>query len=437
MSTQAPAGNSPASGRSGRSSWAFGATLGIAVVSALSLLTGFTWADVWTLEEKAVLASMSLDRLPPPPRDGSNAVEAVPAAVVLGKRLFEEARFSSNQAVSCATCHAPERQFQDNLPVGKGVGIGSRRTMAIAGTAHSTWFFWDGRKDSLWSQALGPLEDAVEHGSNRTSIAKLVRSDYSAEYEALFGQMPDLTGLAEDAGPQGNAAERAAWQSMDPNRRQDVNLVFANLGKAIAAYERTLTPGESRFDRYVRALVAGDRAGQRILSPAEVSGLRLFIGKGQCATCHSGPLLTDQHFHNTGVPARDPMQPDRGRSAATVKLQSDEFNCLGTFSDAAPDACQELRFMVTDDRALEGAFKTPSLRNVALRAPYMHGGQFASLQEVVAHYVKAPSAAVGHSELAGEGHGHGERKRIRLSESEARDVAAFLQTLSGSISTPE
>ena len=89
--------------------------------------------------------------------------------------------------------------------------------------------------------------------------------------------------------------------------------------------------------------------------------------------------------------------------------------------------------MVTDDPALEGAFKTPSLRNVALRAPYMHAGQFASLEAVIAHYVASPSSAVGHSELAHEGKGHTERKPIRLSDAEARDLAAFLQTLTGPI----
>lgn len=415
----------------------FGATFSVAFVSAFSLLTGFTRADAWPAADKAVLASMSLDKLPPPPRDVSNAVDAVPAAATLGNRLFGELRFSRNQAVSCATCHAPDRQFQDGFPVGRGVGTGSRRTMPIAGAAHSPWFFWDGRKDSLWSQALGPLEDAVEHGGNRTRIAKVLHAHYRAEYEALFGLMPDLAGLPDDAGPQGNAAERAAWEAMDPRRRKDVSRVFANLGKAIAVYERTLAPGESRFDRYVGAVVAGDSSGQQVLSSQEVNGLRLFLGKGQCVTCHNGPLLTDQHFHNTGVPPRDAAQPDRGRAAATGKAQHDEFNCLGPFSDAAPEACQELRFMVTDDPALEGAFKTPSLRNVALRAPYMHAGQFASLEEVVAHYVKSPSAAVGHSELAHEGKGHVERKPIRLSESEVRDVAAFLQTLSDPISAKE
>ena len=418
-------------------SWRFAATLSLALGSVVSLLTGFTWADAWTATDKAVLASMTLDKLPPVPRDTSNAMEAVPAAAQFGKRLFEEVRFSRNHAVSCASCHAPGRQFQDGLPVGQGVGTGSRRTMPIAGVAHSPWLFWDGRKDSLWSQALGPLEDGVEHGSNRTRIAKVLRAHYRPEYEAVFGTMPDLAGLPDDAGPQGNAAERAAWQDMAPNRRENVNRMFANLGKAVAAYERTLTLGESRFDRYVRAVIARDLDGQQVLSSQEVNGLRLFIGKAQCATCHSGPLLTDQHFHNTGVPARDLSRPDRGRLAATLKAQRDEFNCLGAFSDAGPGACQELRFMVTDDPALEGAFKTPSLRNVALRAPYMHAGQFASLEQVVAHYAKSPAAAVGHSELAHAGQGHAERKPIRLSESEVRDVAAFLQALSGPIASTE
>ena len=410
-----------------------GATLGLALASAFSLLTGFTWADAWSAQDKAVLASLSLDRLPPAPRDPSNAVDADPAAAALGKRLFADTRFSRNQSVSCATCHAADRQFQDGLPVGKGVGSGSRRTMPIAGAAHGPWFFWDGRKDSLWSQALGPLEDAVEHGSNRTRIAALLMANYRTEYEALFGAMPDLAGLPADAGPNGTVAERGAWQSMPAHRRHEVNRVFANLGKAIAAYERTLHLGESRFDRYARAVVAGDAAGQALLSAAEVRGLRLFIGPGQCATCHSGPLFTDQHFHNTGVPPRDAARPDSGRAAATARVEHDEFNCLGAYSDAPKSACQELRFMVSGDAASLGAFKTPGLRNVAQRAPYMHAGQFANLDEVIAHYVASPAAALGHSELAHEGSGSVHRQAIRLSAAQARDLAAFLHTLSGPI----
>ncbi|QTN22135.1 cytochrome-c peroxidase [Rhizobacter sp. AJA081-3] len=409
------------------------ATAGLALASALSLLTGFTFADAWSAEDKAVLASLSLDRLPPTPRDASNAFADIPAAAALGKRLFTDTRFSRNQAVSCATCHAADRQFQDGLPVGKGVGSGSRRTMPIAGAAHGAWFFWDGRKDSLWSQALGPLEDGVEHGSNRTRIAALLMANYRSDFEALFGAMPDLSGLPADAGPNGTVAERAAWQSMPAHRRQDVNRVFANLGKVIAAYERTLSLGESRFDRYARAVVAGDSAGQAVLSAAEVRGLRLFIGPGQCATCHNGPLFTDQHFHNTGVPPRDAARPDPGRTAATDRVGRDEFNCLGDYSDAPKSACQELRFMASGDAASVGAFKTPGLRNVAQRAPYMHAGQFASLDEVIAHYVASPTAALGHSELAHERSGSAHRQPIRLTATQARDLAAFLQTLSGPI----
>jgi cytochrome c peroxidase len=407
----------------------------------LALVLALPWTaraaaptDAWTAEEKALLASLSLSALPPPPRDPSNAVDTLPAAAALGKRLFADVRLSGNGAVSCASCHDPERQFQDGLAVARGVGTGSRRTMPIAGAARATWLFWDGRKDSLWSQALGPLEDPAEHGSNRLRIAKLVQAHYGPAYEAVFGPLPDLSRLPDDAGPRGTPAVRAAWQRIDPRRRQDVSRIFANVGKAIAAYERTLTIGEARFDRYVRAVVAGDGDPQRSLSPQEVRGLRIFVGKGQCATCHSGPLLTDQQFHNTGVPPRDDAPVDRGRARATEELRNDEFNCLGAFSDAAQPACRELRFMVTDDAALEGAIRTAGLRNVALRAPYMHAGQFATLEQVIAHYVAAPAAKTGRTELVAEGRGRTGRAAIRLSADDARDLAAFLGTLTGTLS---
>jgi cytochrome c peroxidase len=305
--------------------------------------------------------------------------------------------------------------------------------MPIVGAGHSPWLFWDGRKDSVWSQALGPLEDAVEHGGNRTRFVQVLAAHYRAEYEAVFGRMPDLAGLPRDAGPNGSAAEKSAWNSLAVARRADVSRVFANMGKAIAAFEKTLAYGPARFDRYADAVVAKDPAARQILAPEEVNGLRVFIGKGQCVTCHNGPLLTDQHFHNTGVPPRDSGRPDRGRAAAIARVQQDEFNCLGPFSDAKPEACQELAYMVTDEKGLEAAFKTPSLRNVALRPPYMHAGQFSELQDVIAHYVKAPASVLGHSELAhGEG-AHSERKPIRLSDREIQELVAFLKTLNGPI----
>jgi cytochrome c peroxidase len=389
--------------------------------------------DRWDAADIDVLASLRLSQLPPTPPDPSNAVEGSPAAITLGKRLFNDVRFSRNQAVSCASCHDATKQFQDGLPSGRGIGLGSRRTMPIVGAGHSPWLFWDGRKDSLWAQALGPLEDAAEHGGNRTRYAQLINTHYRSEYAAAFRTMPDLARLPPDAGPAGTPAERAAWKAMNAGARQDVTRVFANMGKAIAAYEKTLAHGETRFDRYVEGAVRSDSGAQRVLTQQEVDGLRVFIGKGQCVSCHNGPLFSDQHFHNTGVPPRDAAKPDRGRAAAIAKVRADEFNCLGPFSDAKPTQCQELRFMATDDASMEGAFKTPGLRGVSLRPPYMHAGQFASIEEVIAHYTRAPAAMVGQTELAHGGSGHSERKPIRLSEHEVKALASFLGTLSGPI----
>ncbi len=180
--------------------WMFGSA-----AAALCAVFAVTMADAgepqpaatavrWSADERAVLASLSLRRLPPLPADPSNAVERLPAAVELGRRLFNDARLSRDGAVSCASCHDPAKQFQDGLPVSRGVGTGSRRAMPIVGAGHSPWLFWDGRKDSLWSQALGPLEDAQEHGTNRTRVAHRVAADHRQDYEALFGPLPRLDG---------------------------------------------------------------------------------------------------------------------------------------------------------------------------------------------------------------------------------------------------
>ena len=412
----------------------------IAALVAALITTGFATAepgeprnDRWTVEEVNVLASLRMNQLGPQPSDPSNAVEKSRAAAELGKRLFNDARFSRNQAVSCASCHDPQKVFQDGLPVGRGVGIGSRRAMPIVGTGFGPWLFWDGRKDSLWSQALGPLEDSVEHGGNRARYAHLIKTYYRAEYEAVFQALPDMSQVPPDASPNGSASDKAAWGTMPSKVQSDVSRVFANMGKAIAAYEKTLSHGDGRFDRYVEGVVRHESRSLQALSPQEVNGLRTFIGNGQCVTCHNGPLLTDHHFHNTGVPQRIPEKPDRGRAAALTAVLKDEFNCLGPFSDAKAEQCQELRFMAKNDPALEGAFKTPSLRDVSLRPPYMHAGQFGSLEEVIRHYASAPAATVGHSELARTGQDHAERKPIRLSEQEMRDLAAFLGALSSPI----
>jgi len=389
--------------------------------------------DGWSEADLALLSSLRLSQLPPMPSDPSNAYEDSASAAALGKRLFFDPRFSRNQAISCATCHDPDRQFQDGRPRGQGLGIAARRTMPITAAGYGPWLFWDGRKDSLWSQALGPLEDALEHGGNRTRFAHLLQAHYRGEYQAVFGALPDLARLPPDAGPLGTPAARAAWGALDSNDQQVISRIFVNLGKAIAAYEKTLRHGESRFDRYVESVLRRDARAPPILTPNEVQGLRIFIGKGQCVTCHNGPLFTDHFFHSTRVPPLDPARPDPGRAAGAIAVQQDPFNCLGRFSDAKPAQCAELRFMVIHDPALRRAFKTPGLRGVASRPPYMHAGQFAALPEVIRHYVKAPETVIVATQ---SGHTHGlgsELNPVTLSEPEIADLVEFLGTLSGPI----
>jgi cytochrome c peroxidase len=385
----------------------------------------------WTQDEITTLRGLWIGSLPPLPPDPSNKVADDPRAVALGQKLFFDTRLSSNGQVACASCHLPAQQFQDSRPLGQGVGTITRRTMPIAGTAYSPWLFWDGRKDSLWAQALGPLESPVEHGGSRGQYAHLIAQAYRAEYEALFGTLPDLSDggrFPAAAGPVDDPAARAAWEGMAPEDREVITRIYANMGKAIAAYERKIMPGPSRFDRYVEALLNSDNAGMRAaLTTDEVAGLRLFVGKAQCINCHNGPLLTNNDFHNTGVPAAPGLPEDTGRALGVRQALADEFNCLSPYSDAAEEDCGELRFAKTDDHALERQFKPPSLRDVAERAPYMHAGQYATLREVLDHYNNAPDAPHGHSEL----------QPLGLSEQELAQLEAFLLSLSGPLATPQ
>jgi cytochrome c peroxidase len=386
-------------------------------------VAGWSWFELgkpaWSPAEIKLIASLSLSTLPKLPPDPSNAVGDDPAAAALGKALFFDTRLSSNGKVACASCHLPDRQFQDGTPLATGMGQTNRRTMPIAGTAYSPWLFWDGRKDSQWSQALGPLESLVEHGADRTQIARLIAANYAGDYEAVFGPLPEVAALPEHASPLGTEVAEAAWTSLTEQQRDEVNLVFANVGKVIAAFERTIEPARTRFDAYADAVVAGrDTAG--LLTPMEVDGLRLFVGKGECTNCHNGPLLTDQHFHNTGVPAVAGLPEDQGRIVATAQVLADPFNCLGAYSDAGPADCAELRFMDREGEDLVRAYKSPSLRGVSERAPYMHAGQIATLAAVVRHYSEAPAAPLGHSEL----------KPLAMSEAELAALEAFLGTLS-------
>ena len=376
----------------------------------------------WSAAERAALRALSLSALEPLAPDPSNRVADDPRAAALGEALFHDSTLSGNGRVSCATCHDPARDFQDGVALARGVGTTTRRTMPIAGTAHGPWFFWDGRADSQWAQALGPVESAVEHGTTRTQVAHEIARRYRAEYAALFGPVPSLDGVPAQAGPVADTAWRHAWERLPPVRRDAITRVYANAGKAIAAFERRIALAPTRFDRYVDAELAGrPHDATSALTDDERAGLRLFVGKGSCVTCHNGARLTDDHFHNTGVPVpATALPPDDGRASGAPRAVQGEFACTSRWSDAPPEDCDELRFATTEGAELVRAYKTPSLRGVADRAPYMHAGQLATLEEVVAHYDRAPRAPAGHSEL----------RPLRLSADDRRQLVAFLRTLS-------
>jgi cytochrome c peroxidase len=319
--------------------------------------------------------------------------------------LFLDPRHSANGGISCSTCHQPLRNFTDGLPKGQAIGTSKRNTPSIVGTAYSPWLYWDGRRDSQWSQALSPLEDENEHGTNRQQVLGVISSDpvYTQMYQGLFGALPDMTDVVA------------------------VNIAFANIGKAFAAYERLLQPGPAPFDEYVAALLTDDTERQaELLTDGEVVGLQLYIGEANCTQCHNGPLLTNNEFHNTGVISFPGEHPDKGRVIGVREVATNEFNCVGSYSDDASRSCPELEYARTGPELI-AAFRTPSLRNLENTAPYMHKGQMPTLFAALQHYNEAPLAMIGHNEA----------KPLKLRASDLRQLEAFLLTLSSPLAVDE
>jgi cytochrome c peroxidase len=193
--------------------------------------------------------------------------------------------------------------------------------------------------------------------------------------------------------------------------------------KATAAFVETLASGRTAFDDFRDAVERRDRPAALAYPVAAQRGLRLFVGRGNCSLCHVGPTFTNGEFHDVGVPfLLAPGRVDAGRHEGIKRLRADRFNLLGPWSDDASGAAATKTRHVEPQHANFGQFKTPSLRNVALTAPYMHDGRYATLREAVRHY----------SELNMERlHTHGEQllRPLKLSDRELDDMVAFLETL--------
>lgn len=374
---------------------------------------------------------LTLSPLPPPPRDTSNAVDTMPAAIAFGAALFFDKRLSGSGRFSCATCHDPAKAWTDGGSLPQAESTGLRNTITLWNAVYQRWLLWDGGADSLWSQALRPIEDPLEMNGTRLQVAQAIAGDASLStlYENVFGERPELGDaqrLPAVGGPRSQQVDaQLNWWQLPPADRERVNRIFANTGKAIAAFVGTIVTKEAPFDRFVADLRAGRSSTALPLSAQR--GLKLFIGRGNCVLCHSGPNFTNLEFHDIRVPPLNTqMQPDLGRSEGIAKLATDEFVTAGYFSDDPTGIRAQHLAYLDAEAGVRGHFKTPSLRNVALTAPYMHQGQMATLREVVEYYSTLATAI----EPADPNHVEALLVKLDLTEREIDDLVAFLQSLS-------
>lgn len=365
--------------------------------------------DRFTRDQWAMISAMALTTAPVDP---TNAHESDVAAIAFGKALFFDADLSpSSKRVSCGTCHVPDLLFQDGKDQpAEGVGSVPRNVPTVILAADQRWLFWDGRADSPWAQAIMPIEAPNEMGSSRLFAAHVIRTKYQTTYEAIFGALPPLGDLARFP-PTGKPGD-PAWEAMTPGDRTQVNRVFSDVGKALAAYEHSLRPLPNAFDRYAQGALDA-------LTSAEKDGLAAFFSAG-CVQCHHGPRLTDDSFHALRFPTGRPDRTaDPGRSEGISELLASEFRRSGAFSDApttevAPRA----------GPGLLGAFKTPGLRGVPYTLPYGHGGSFGGLTSTISAHrtgglgVESPYAV-----------GVSEPWLIAFDAALTPRIIAFLQTL--------
>ena len=294
--------------------------------------------------------------LPEPPIPADNP--QTDAKIALGDKLFHDKRFSSTGEVSCATCHAVEKAFTDSpLKVSEGINklTGTRNAPTVLNAVYMEKLFWDGRSPSLEDQSLHPFLNPVEMGlKDHEPILETVRSDpeYTSAFQAVFGKSGDAITMKE-------------------------------VTQAIASFERAQVVGNTPFDRWY---FGGD---QDAMTAGQKRGFEIFINEGRCVSCHrveqTQAVFTDNRFHNVGVGIND-IQDDVPRLAR--EFVRAEFRQTEVDVQVLTDKkTSELgRFAVTRGFDDLGSFKTPTLRNIALTAPYMHDGSLATLRDVVVHY---------------------------------------------------
>lgn len=333
------------------------------------------------------------------PPDPTNRASGNPDAIEFGTRLFFDQRLSGKGTVSCSSCHVPERNWTDNRRRGVGMAEVDRNTPPVINLHAQRWYGWGGAADSLWSQSLRPIMDPRELAASPRHVAQLIRSDeqLSCRYRKAFGTAPS------------------------PN---DDEAVFVDVGKALAAFQETLMGGMTPFDWFRIALARGEQSSSMNYSETAQRGLMIFIGKGACASCHSGPNFTNGEFFNTGLSRFAPLgKPDPGRHAGVRQLLDSRFNLLGPYNDDKTGASAARTRQVSLEKAGPGEFKVPSLRNLILTSPYGRDGQVDTLAEVVRHYADIDPARLH----AKDGR---PAKPLNLTPREQTELVVFLESLS-------
>jgi cytochrome c peroxidase len=337
-----------------------------------------------------------------PPADPTNRLHGNAQAVALGKKLFMDAGLSSCGTVSCASCHKEDGlAFPEARAIGCGGQLTGRNAPGILNVASTQWLMWDGRADRTWNQPLLPLLNPAEMASSPAVLRARLAERYDGDYQGLFGKSP--------------AAETVDEQ------------LLANFGKVVGSYLSTLVRVQAPFDTDVRRFLEAEEAGTQESDPA-YPRLKVFVRTGRCVGCHQGPTLSDNRFHVVGV--EDASAGNVGAKAGVAALLASVFRGDGLYSDDREfvrGRLETLRREVEDKpENFEGAFRTPSLRNVALTAPFMHTGALATLEEVVEHYDQGGDAAGSYmGALSPSVH------RLSLTTAEKAALVELLKSLTG------
>jgi cytochrome c peroxidase len=335
----------------------------------------------------------------PVPYDPTNRVSGKPEAIELGTHLFFDQRLSGSGTKACASCHVPDRNWTDNLRRGVGMAEVDRNTPTLMNLRGQRWYGWDGAADSLWSQSLRPIVDTRELAATPRHVAQLMRSDdqLSCRYRRVFGASPSPT---------------------------DDEAVFVDVGKTLAAFQETLMRGRTPFDQFRDALARGESPSSSSYSAPAQRGLKIFVGKGSCTSCHSGPNFTNGEFFNTGLSRFAPRgKPDPGRQAGIRRLLASRFNLLGPYNDDTTGASAARTRQVSLGEENFGEFKVPSLRNLILTAPYGRDGGVETIADVVRHYSGIDPVRLHAKD--------GQPARpLNLTQGEQADLVVFLESLS-------